>query len=124
MLWILWTSGNRTKEDDNSMSTSDNSESIGDVHPDPLLNDHCPQLVKYDIWHFHDPSRIIEVGDGILMVAITGKAHTEYYSWDWKPGICILEKPNGLPGRHCWLKSLNGLTSICRELVPVELLLS
>ena len=55
-------------------------------------------------WHIHDPSRIVEIDD-YLMIACTGKAQEDGYNcgletWyikpgqdeDWRPGQCLLQQ--------------------------------
>ena len=54
------------------MSAGDGDPSLSDVY-----DSMSPPLTKEE-WHIHDPSHVLET-DGILMIAVTGKAQENGY---------------------------------------------
>ena len=54
------------------MSSGDGDPSLSDVY-----DSMSPPLTQEE-WHIHDPSHVLET-DGILMIAVTGKAQENGY---------------------------------------------
>ena len=53
------------------------SNTGGDPSLNDVYNNMNPPMTK-DQWHIHDPSKLVAT-DGILMIAVTGKAQEDGY---------------------------------------------